>query len=182
MSAFVPPCFGAEPNAKAALYRGLAAECAALLQGQRNAVTNMANAAALVFHALREAEAEAGARAGKPVNWAGFYTRDGSRADVLVLGPFQGRPACAEIAFGRGVCGAAAAGARSVVVADVGAFPGHIACDAASKSEIVVPLLAADGRVLGVLDVDAAAEDAFDDYDRIGLEAIARMVVEASDF
>ncbi|KAJ1735235.1 hypothetical protein LPJ61_000649 [Coemansia biformis] len=176
MAEFIPG-FSDTLNAKARLYRDLAAECAALLQGQRNVVTNMANVAALVYHGLREASA----REGKQVNWAGFYLRDAARPDTLVLGPFQGRPACTEIAFGKGVCGTAASEAKSVTVKDVREFPGHIACDAASRSEIVVPLLSHCGRILGVLDVDAPEVDSFDDYDRIGLEAIARMVVEASD-
>ncbi|KAJ2713889.1 hypothetical protein H4R19_002021 [Coemansia spiralis] len=176
MSGFIPG-FSDTLNPKARLYRDLAAQCAELLRGQRNAVTNTANVAALVYHELRDAPA----REGKPVNWVGFYLRDAARADALLLGPFQGRPACTEIAFGRGVCGTAASEARSVLVADVREFPGHIACDAASRSEIVVPLQSADGRVLGVFDIDASEVDSFDEYDRIGLEAIARMVVEASD-
>ncbi|KAJ2795348.1 hypothetical protein H4R21_005143, partial [Coemansia helicoidea] len=98
MSGFIPG-FSNTLNAKAALYRELALQCAELLQGQRNAVANMANVAALVYHALRDAPA----REGKPVNWAGFYLRDAAQTDTLVLGPFQGRPACTEIALGRGV-------------------------------------------------------------------------------
>ncbi|KAI9473164.1 hypothetical protein LPJ78_003600 [Coemansia sp. RSA 989] len=171
------PGFNNTLNPKAKFYTELAEQCAELLQGQRNLVTNTANAASLVYHSLLETAA----REGKPVNWAGFYLRDKARAQTLILGPFQGKPACTEIAYGRGVCGTAAGEARSVVVKDVHEFPGHIACDAASKSEIVVPLLGADGSVHGVLDVDSSEPDAFDEYDRMGLEAIANLVMEASD-
>ena len=104
------------------------------------------------------------------VNWAGFYlARDGG----LVLGPFQGRPACVRIAWGRGVCGAAAADGRTIVVSDVHAFPGHIACDAASRSEIVVPMFR-DGALEGVLDVDSPELDRFGDAERVTLEAVVR--------
>jgi GAF domain-containing protein len=118
--------------AKAELYRELALALAALLEGERDAVANAANTAALVFMTLPE------------LNWAGFYF---VRGGELVLGPFQGKPACVRIAIGRGVCGTAAERRQSVLVADVHAFPGHIACDVASRSELVVPLLAG-GRVL----------------------------------
>src|SRR5512143_1743985 len=121
---------------KAALYDELARELDALLAGEPDPVANAANAAAAVFHALSD------------LNWAGFYfLRDGE----LVLGPFQGRPACVRIALGKGVCGTAAARGQAIVVPDVDAFPGHIACDAASRSELVVPLVAS-GRVVGVFD------------------------------
>ncbi|KAJ1935356.1 hypothetical protein FBU59_005412 [Linderina macrospora] len=159
-------------------YMDLALQCTGLLEGQRNLVTNTANVSSLVYHSMLETPA----RADKPVNWVGFYFQDSKNPESLILGPFQGKPACTQINFGRGVCGAAAKDAETMVVADVHEFPGHIACDAASNSEIVVPLKAADGRVLGVFDIDSSVKDAFDDYDRIGLEAIANMVVEASDF
>ncbi|KAJ2490784.1 hypothetical protein IWW37_002887 [Coemansia sp. RSA 2050] len=177
MSSFIPG-FNSTLNPKAQFYLELADKCAALLQGQRNLITNTANVSSLVYHGMRETPT----REGKPVNWVGFYLTDAKRPDVLALGPFQGKPACTEIAFGRGVCGTAASTCASVVVKDVCDFPGHISCDPASKSEIVVPLKALNGKVHGVFDIDASVAGAFDDFDRIGLEAIANMVVEASNF
>ncbi|KAJ2059179.1 hypothetical protein GGI17_004565 [Coemansia sp. S146] len=177
MSSFIPG-FNNTLDPKAQFYLELADQCAAILQGQRNLISNTANVSSLVYHGLRETPT----REGKPVNWVGFYLADAKRPDVLALGPFQGKPACTEIAFGRGVCGTAANTAKSVVVKDVCDFPGHISCDPASKSEIVVPLKAPNGKIHGVLDIDASVTDAFDDFDRIGLEAIANLVAEASDF
>lgn len=150
---------------KAGLYPALARELEALVAGERDAVANAANAAALLFHGLPD------------LNWAGFYLMRGGE---LVLGPFQGRPACLRIPLGRGVCGTAAAQSRSLVVADVHAFPGHIACDAASRSELVVPLLR-DGAVIGVLDLDSPVPGRFDDDDRAGCETLARILVGACD-
>jgi GAF domain-containing protein len=155
-----------EPRPRAAdkpeAYRQLERELAALLDGERDLVANAANTAALLFEALPE------------LNWAGFYfARPGGE---LLLGPFQGRPACVRIAAGRGVCGAAAQARRTLVVPDVHAFPGHIACDAASNSEIVVPLIrgrAQDGELLGVLDLDSPRLARFDEHDRMGLEQLA---------
>ena len=144
-----------------ALYRDLAEELDALLSGETNPVSNAANAAAAIYHSL------------PGLNWAGFYFL---RAHELVLGPFQGRPACVRIALGRGVCGTAAAERRSVLVPDVETFPGHIACDTASRSELVVPLLTGD-RLLGVLDLDSPSLDRFDLQDQIGCEALAVIVV-----
>ncbi|KAJ2755488.1 hypothetical protein GGI19_001594 [Coemansia pectinata] len=177
MSSFIPG-FNNTLDPKAQFYLELADQCAAILQGQRNLISNTANVSSLVYHGLHETPT----RDGKPVNWVGFYLVDVKRPDVMALGPFQGKPACTEIAFGRGVCGTAASTAKSVVVKDVCDFPGHISCDPASKSEIVVPLKAPNGKVHGVLDIDASVTDAFDDFDRIGLEAIANLVAEASDF
>jgi GAF domain-containing protein len=146
---------------KAALYRDLGRELDALLSGEPDATANAANAAAAIYHSLPN------------LNWAGFYfLRDGE----LVLGPFQGRPACVRIALGKGVCGTAAAQRRSIVVANVEAFPGHIACDTASKSELVVPLLAGD-RLLGVLDLDSPKLGRFDELDRAGCEALVQVIV-----
>jgi GAF domain-containing protein len=156
----------AESAPKPEAYREIATQLAALLAGERDAVANAANAAALVWHLL------------PGLNWAGFYLMKGGE---LVLGPFQGKPACVRIALGRGVCGTAAARAESVVVPDVHAFPGHIACDADSRSELVVPLLK-DGAVIGVLDLDSPLPGRFDEEDRLGCEALARILVEASDF
>ncbi|SFS02464.1 GAF domain-containing protein [Sphingomonas jatrophae] len=145
---------------KAALYRDLLAAVDAITSGEPDPVANMANAAALLWEYLPE------------LNWAGFYRAvDGE----LVLGPFQGKAACIRIAFGKGVCGAAAATLQSQVVADVHAFPGHIACDAASASELVVPVVQ-DGRLLGVIDLDSPVAGRFDDADRVGVEAIAALL------
>ena len=151
---------------KSAGYRQLAAALAALLSGERDPIANLANTAALLFEALPR------------VNWAGFYLL---RDAQLVLGPFQGKPACVRIALGRGVCGTAAEQRRTQVVPDVHAFPGHIACDGASRSEVVVPLLA-DGRLLGVLDVDSPEPGRFDALDAAGLERIAQVLLAASGF
>jgi len=152
---------GRRQGDKAAWYAELAGQLDGLLTGEPDRIANAANAAAAIYHALDS------------VNWAGFYFLRGSE---LVLGPFQGRPACARIPLGKGVCGTAAAERRSVVVADVTAFPGHIACDAASRSELVVPLLASDD-LLGVLDLDSPTPARFDNADRAGCELLAAVVV-----
>jgi len=149
---------------KPADYARLAQELTALIAGESDLIANAANTASLIFGALPE------------VNWAGFYFQRGSE---LVLGPFQGKPACVRIPVGQGVCGAAAVQRRTLVVPDVQRFPGHIACDAASRAEIVVPLL--DGSaLLGVLDVDSPRAARFDDADARGLEGLARLLVAAS--
>ena len=145
---------------KVAVYAELAAELQALLADEPDPVANAANAAAAIYHALPD------------LNWAGFYML---RGNELVLGPFQGRPACVRIVLGAGVCGTAAAERRSIVVPDVAAFPGHIACDTASRSELVVPLLAGDA-LLGVLDLDSPLLARFDAVDRAGCETLARMI------
>jgi GAF domain-containing protein len=150
---------------KRELYADLERQLEGLTAGERDGIANLANAAALLFHVLPD------------LNWAGFYLMRGGE---LVLGPFQGKPACLRIPLGRGVCGAAAAEARSQVVPDVHAFPGHIACDAASRSELVVPLIAG-GRVLGVLDLDSPSPGRFDEEDRAGCEALASLIVAGSD-
>ncbi len=144
--------------AKPALYRELARSLEALLEGETDPLANLANASALLAQALDR------------INWCGFYLL---RSGELVLGPFQGRTACVRIALGKGVCGTAASRRETLVVPDVHAFPGHIACDAASRSEMVVPIL--DGGVLrGVLDVDAPETARFDAEDRAGLEEFVR--------
>jgi len=148
-------------GAKAALYAELAGELDALLAGEADPVANAANAAAAIYHGLGE------------VNWVGFYFL---RQGELVLGPFQGRPACVRIPLGKGVCGTAAAQRRSVLARDVHDFPGHIACDTASRSELVVPLLAPAG-LLGVLDLDSPLVARFDEADRAGCEALAAVLV-----
>jgi L-methionine (R)-S-oxide reductase len=154
-------------GAKPELYAELDASLAALLAGETDWVANTANMAALIWDVLPD------------LNWAGFYI---ARGETLVLGPFQGKPACIRIPFGKGVCGTAAAAGRSVLVEDVHAFPGHIACDAASASELVVPLIR-DGRVLGVLDLDSPHHARFNDEDRAGCERlVATLLVSTPDF
>lgn len=150
---------------KAEAYRELDTQLAALYAGERNALANAANLAALLYHSLDD------------VNWAGFYWCD---ADGLVLGPFQGKVACVRIALGAGVCGAAAERRATVIVEDVHEFPGHIACDAASRAEIVVPLLR-QGQLLGVLDLDSPATKRFDRDDGIGLQMLAERFMTSSD-
>jgi len=146
---------------KAELYRELASQIAALIQDETDAVANMANCAALIFYSVPK------------LNWVGFYLLKGGE---LVLGPFQGRVACVRIAFGRGVVGTAAEKRTTIRVADVNQFPGHIACDAASKSEIVVPLTSYDSHLLGVLDVDSPDLDRFDADDEEGFRAIGKVI------
>ena len=141
-------------------YEVLCEELKALTADVPHTVANLANAAALLFGALDR------------VNWAGFYLMKNGR---LVLGPFQGKPACIEIAVGRGVCGTAVAENRTVLVEDVHAFPGHIACDAASRSEIVIPLRKGE-TIVGVLDIDSPVTGRFDERDRAGLEAFAHLL------
>lgn len=150
---------------KPALYATLLAQAEGLLQGERDRIANAANLSALLWMSLPD------------LNWAGFYLHDGHE---LVLGPFQGKPACVRIAVGKGVCGTAAQRRETVIVADVHQFPGHIACDSASNAEIVVPLLQGT-RVLGVLDLDSPRLNRFDEHDRAGLEALAALWVRASD-
>ena len=152
--------------AKPELYRELVASVGGLLEGEPDPVANLANAAALLGQFL----------AG--INWCGFYlVRDAG----LVLGPFQGKPACVRIALGKGVCGTAAQRRETLVVPDVLAFPGHIACDEASRSEIVVPIVAG-GELRGVLDVDAPTPGRFDEEDRKGLEAFVAALVPLVDW
>ena len=144
-------------------YAGLAAQARALLAGERDRIANAANLSALVYHALPE------------LNWVGFYFFDGTE---LVVGPFQGQPACVRIPLDRGVCGAAARTRTTQRIDDVHAFPGHIACDAASRSELVVPL--ADGeRLVGVFDIDSPQPARFDAEDQAGLEAVAAIFMES---
>ena len=150
---------------KAGFYEELAGQLGALLEGEGDLVANAANTSALIFQTLPD------------LNWAGFYFL--GSPDELVLGPFQGKPACVRIAVGRGVCGTSVARRESVLVEDVHAFPGHIACDADSRSELVVPLLR-DGGVLGVIDLDSPRAGRFDEDDRRGIERLAAIYVAAS--
>ena len=144
-------------------YAQLAGQARALLHGERDRVANAANLSALVYHALPQ------------LNWVGFYFFDGTE---LVVGPFQGQPACVRIALDKGVCGAAASTRQTQRIADVDAFPGHIACDSASRSELVVPLQR-DGELIGVFDLDSPVLDRFDADDQAGLETIARIFEES---
>jgi L-methionine (R)-S-oxide reductase len=153
------PLSGSKPEQ----YAQLAAQAEALIHGERDRIANAANLSALVHHALPD------------LNWVGFYFFDGTE---LVVGPFQGLPACVRIPLDKGVCGAAARTGQTQRVADVHAFPGHIACDAASRSELVVPLLR-DGALIGVFDLDSPVPDRFDVEDQTGLEAIAAIFVRS---
>ena len=155
----------ARSGTKAELYADLLSQARGLLEGERDATANAANLAALIFHTLPD------------LNWAGFYwMKDGG----LVLGPFQGKPACVRISLGKGVCGTAARDRRTVVVPDVDEFPGHIACDSASKSELVIPVIR-NGEVIGVLDLDSPRLARFDVEDARGLEALVELFLNASD-
>jgi GAF domain-containing protein len=145
-------------------YQQLAEQARGMLQGERSMIANAANFAALVYHSLPE------------LNWAGFYLYDG---EELVVGPFQGKPACIRIALGRGVCGTAAQTRQTQLIEDVHAFDGHIACDAASNSEIVVPLVNADGSLFGVWDVDSPRTARFDADDQAGMEALCAVFMAA---
>ena len=153
------PLSGGKPEQ----YAQLLAQARGLLHGERDRTANAANLSALVYHAL------------PALNWAGFYFYDGTE---LVVGPFQGLPACVRIPLDKGVCGAAASSRQTQRVPDVHAFPGHIACDSASRSELVVPLVL-DGELLGVFDLDSPEPDRFDVDDQHGLEAIAAAFVES---
>jgi L-methionine (R)-S-oxide reductase len=151
---------------KAAIYQELNEQLAGLFAGERSALANSANMSAVLYEGL------------PTLNWVGFYfLQEGE----LVLGPFQGKVACVRIALGRGVCGTAAQRRETLVVEDVHAFPGHIPCDAASRSEIVVPLLQ-DGRLLGVLDLDSPETARFDEQDAVGLNAAVALLLHHSDF
>ena len=148
------------PEDKKECYAIIHAQLKALLDGETEIIPNLANASALLGQALQE------------INWVGFYLM---RRGELLLGPFQGKPACIHIPVGKGVCGTAVSEGRTQLVPDVHAFPGHIACDSASRSEIVVPIQSKD-RVIGVLDIDSPILNRFDEEDRIGLEEVVRIL------
>ena len=151
-------------TSKTQLYHQLATQLSSLLGGERDLIANAANFSSLIFQSLPD------------LNWAGFYfAKDGE----LVLGPFQGKPACMRIKLGQGVCGAGAARCETVIVPNVHAFPGHIACDSASNSEIVVPLLK-DSRLIGVLDLDSPQPARFDQEDAAGLETLVRILLSST--
>lgn len=156
----------AYPTDKKAMYELLLAQLQALTDGERDWLPNLANASALIFQAL------------ETINWAGFYLmKDG----MLVLGPFQGNPACIRIPVGRGVCGTAAEMLKTQLVMDVHQFPGHIACDAASRSEVVVPLMKGE-KLLGVLDIDSPIEARFDQADAEGLQLLCAHLADVCDW
>ena len=155
--------FKIETTDKAVMYRDLASALRGLLEGEPDPIANMANAAAVIWETL------------PGLNWAGFYRNIGGE---LVLGPFQGRPACIRIKFGEGVCGAAAQSRQVQRVDDVDAFPGHIACDSASKSELVIPIVK-DGELIAVLDLDSPDHARFDVDDEAGCTAIGEILARA---
>lgn len=148
------------------VYRQLLQQVSGLLHDETDWLANTANTAALLYNQLRD------------VNWAGFYFLKG---DELVLGPFQGKPACVRIPMGKGVCGTAAAERKSLVVPDVNAFPGHIACDAASRSEIVIPIIEHD-RLIGVLDIDSPVKERFDGVDQAELEKVVEILTRQTNW
>lgn len=154
------------PEQKHELYALLAEQLKALTEGERHPIPNLANAAALLFYALPD------------INWAGFYLME---SGSLLLGPFQGRTACLRIPLGRGVCGTAAGENRTLLVPDVHSFPGHIACDSASNSEIVLPIHK-NGAVIGVLDIDSPKKNRFDETDAAGLARLVTILETACDF
>ncbi len=155
------------PAAKTARYAALGGEIAAVLAGEPNLMARMATVGAMLAAAFPD------------FLWTGFYVVDAERPSELVVGPYQGTLGCLRIAFGRGVCGTAAARGKTVIVEDVEAFPGHIACDSRSRSEIVVPVFDAAGALIAVLDIDSARVGAFDEADARALEGIVRAVFGA---
>lgn len=154
------------PEEKPEMYKLLFSQMKALLEGERDVTANLANASALLKGALNH------------INWVGFYL---IKNDELILGPFQGKVACVHIAIGKGVCGKAAQEDKTQLVEDVHQFPGHIACDSASNSEVVIPLRS-NGRIVGVLDVDSPLVGRFDSVDATELEKLARIIEEACDW
>jgi L-methionine (R)-S-oxide reductase len=152
-----------QSESKTELYDQLASQLSSLLAGERDLIANAANFSSLIYHSLPD------------LNWAGFYFE---REGELVLGPFQGKPACVRIRIGQGVCGAGAAKCETVIVPNVHEFPGHIACDSASNSEIVVPLMKGS-RLLGVLDLDSPKRSRFDHEDARGLESLVRILLSS---
>lgn len=150
---------------KDVFYELLIKQAKAIVEDERDFIANMANISALLFYSMEN------------INWAGFYLL--KEKDELVLGPFQGKPACVRIKVGSGVCGTAVAQKKTLIVPDVHKFPGHIACDSASNSEIVVPMMK-DHRILGVLDIDSPKFDRFSQVDQQGLEKIVNLLIEYS--
>ncbi|KAJ4993342.1 GAF domain-containing protein [Stagonosporopsis vannaccii] len=161
---------------KQEVYAQVLEQARALFDGQRNWVCNFSNTASLLWHAYHSLTAPSSS-----VNWSGFYFLDPSNSQQLLLGPFHGQVACQTIAFGRGVCGAAAETKQTQLVPDVEKFPGHIACDGASKSEIVVPIVK-DEKVVAIIDIDCAEENGFTEEDQKALEELATLLAESCDF
>lgn len=159
----IPQTSTAPPPAKSELYASVAEQLRSLLEGERDFIANAANLSSLLYYSLPD------------LNWAGFYLENHGE---LVLGPFQGKPACVRIAMGKGVCGTAAEQRQTILVDNVHEFPGHIACDSASNSEIVVPLIKHE-RLIGVLDLDSPSFARFDDDDATGLNELAEIFIEA---
>jgi len=155
----------ASSHAKNELYASLVSQLRGLLEGERDFTANAANFASLIFHSVPE------------LNWAGFYLH---KNDELILGPFQGKPACVRIEIGKGVCGAAAQQRQTILVGNVHEFPGHIACDSESNSEIVIPLINNE-QLIGVLDLDSPVFGRFDDDDASGLNELAQIFIATSD-
>lgn len=154
---------GNNPGSKSVLYDQLATQLSSLLAGERDLIANAANFSSLLFHSLPD------------LNWVGFYF---AKDNELVLGPFQGKPACVRITVGQGVCGVGAAKCETVIVPNVHEFPGHIACDSASNSEIVVPLMK-QSKLIGVLDLDSPKMGRFDEVDADGLSRLTRIFIES---
>ncbi|KAH7385896.1 GAF domain-like protein [Pyrenochaeta sp. MPI-SDFR-AT-0127] len=166
----------AEGLSKKDVYAQVLEQAKLLFEGQRNWVCNFSNTAALLWHAYHSLPSPS-----SQVNWAGFYFTDPSDSSQLILGPFQGQVACQVIAFGRGVCGAAAQSGVTQLVEDVEKFPGHIACDGASKSEIVVPVKKS-GKVVAIIDIDCAELNGFTTEDQTALEELAELLAQSCDF
>ncbi|KAI8629955.1 GAF domain-like protein [Xylariaceae sp. FL1651] len=172
----------AEGVTKESAYEQVLLQAEGLFDGQRNWVCNLANAASLLWHAYKSLPSPS-----SQVNWAGFYTLDPQKTTKpqLILGPFQGKVACQTIAFGRGVCGTAAASQTTQLVPDVEQFPGHIACDGDSRSEIVVPIVAGEGesrKVVAIIDIDCADINGFDEVDKKYLEQLATLLGRSCDW
>ncbi|KAF2740143.1 GAF domain-like protein [Polyplosphaeria fusca] len=166
----------AQGSSKKDIYAQVLEQASALFEGQRNWVCNLSNTASLLYHGLRSLPSPSAA-----VNWAGFYVIDPKNPGQLILGPFHGQVACQTIAFGKGVCGAAAQSGATQLVEDVEQFPGHIACDSQSRSEIVVPIRQ-EGKVVAIIDIDCAELKGFDLEDRVALERLANLLAESCEF
>lgn len=162
-----------EASSKEEVLASVVSSYAALSSDTKNWVANLANCSSLIWHAYHSLKV--------PVNWAGFYVLDPSNSEQLILGPFQGKVACQQIQFGRGVCGNAASTKKTQLVPDVNAYPGHIACDGETKSEVVVPIMK-DGKVLGVLDIDCLVQNGFDNTDVAYLENLVTKIADSSDW
>ncbi|KAI9259383.1 GAF domain-like protein [Sporodiniella umbellata] len=158
-------------------YEILLGQVQCICEDQTFWVTNLSNVSSVIYHGLMSLDHFQN----KPINWCGFYLTDPKNDQQLILGPFQGKVACTLIPFGKGVCGAAAATRQTQLVDDVHRFPGHIACDSASNSEVVVPLVK-DDRVLGVLDIDCEKTEGFDEEDRKGLESIVAVIIASCEW